>query len=70
MPDPTRAVWRKSTRSNNGGNCVEVADNLLADQSVVFIRDSKHPAGPVLAFTPRTWKTFVTSAKAGTFDRT
>lgn len=25
MTDTPRAYWRKSTRSNNGGNCVEVA---------------------------------------------
>ncbi len=28
MPDLSNAVWRKSTRSNAAGNCVEVADNL------------------------------------------
>ena len=26
MIDLTHAVWRKSIRSNGGGNCVEVAD--------------------------------------------
>ncbi|MEU1754219.1 DUF397 domain-containing protein [Micromonospora matsumotoense] len=50
MPDLTGAVWRKSTRSNNGGNCVEVADNIPA---VVGLRDSKDPTGPTLTFTPR-----------------
>ncbi len=29
MPDLTRARWRKSSYSNsNGGNCIEVADDL------------------------------------------
>ena len=38
-PDDT---WRKSRRSQNGANCVEVRDTL--DQ----LRDSKNPTGPTL----------------------
>ncbi|WP_420812756.1 DUF397 domain-containing protein [Micromonospora zingiberis] len=41
--DLTGARWRKSSRSGgNGGDCVEVADNL---SGVVGVRDSKDPAG-------------------------
>ncbi|MET8084739.1 DUF397 domain-containing protein [Micromonospora sp. NPDC005197] len=55
----TGARWRKSTRSGpDGGNCVEVADNL---PGLVAVRDSKDPAGPVLVFTPDAWGTFVGS---------
>ncbi|MFI0794952.1 DUF397 domain-containing protein [Micromonospora rubida] len=61
MPDLTGAAWRKSTRSNNGGNCVEVADNLAG---VVGLRDSKDPTGPVLTFTPNAWGTFIQGVKA------
>ncbi|MCX4388980.1 DUF397 domain-containing protein [Micromonospora peucetia] len=51
------ARWRKSTRSSgNGGNCVEVADNL---PGFVAVRDSKDPAGPALAFAPAAWRAFV-----------
>ncbi|OWV07403.1 DUF397 domain-containing protein [Micromonospora wenchangensis] len=51
------ARWRKSTRSNGqGGNCVEVADEL---SGVVMVRDSKDPGGPVLAFDPYAWRAFV-----------
>ncbi|SCE73550.1 protein of unknown function (DUF397) [Micromonospora matsumotoense] len=55
--DLSDARWRKSTRSGpDGGNCVEVADNL---SGVVIVRDSKDPSGPVLAFDPYAWRAFV-----------
>jgi hypothetical protein len=62
--DLSRALWRKSTRSNNGGACVEVATNLPA---VVAIRDSKDPDGPVLVFNPDKWQAFVVGIRAGEF---
>lgn len=65
--DLSRAVWRKSTRSNGPSDCVEVADNL---PGVVALRDSKDQAGPVLAYTPDGWRTFVEGVKAGEFDLT
>ncbi|WP_431907685.1 DUF397 domain-containing protein [Micromonospora carbonacea] len=56
MADLSGARWRKSTRSaGNGGECVEVADNL---PGIVAVRDSKDPAGPALTFTPAAWTTF------------
>jgi hypothetical protein len=47
--DYPNAKWRKSSYSNDGGQgeCVEVAG--LPDR--VAMRDSKDPAGPVLACT-------------------
>jgi hypothetical protein len=60
------AVWRKSSRSNgHGGNCVEVADNLTG---VVGVRDSKDPTGPVLAFEPVAWHSFVCAVKPRSCD--
>ncbi|GAB3361053.1 DUF397 domain-containing protein [Micromonospora halotolerans] len=53
------AEWRKSSRSGQG-ECVEVADNL---PGVVGVRDSKDPTGPVLTFTPPTWRAFVAFTK-------
>lgn len=66
MPNLAGATWRKSTRSNNGGNCVEVADNL---PGVVGLRDSKDQSGPVLSFDPSDWAAFVATLKAGTLAR-
>jgi hypothetical protein len=62
MPDFTGAQWRKSTRSgSNGGNCVEVADNL---PGVVYVRDSKNPDGAVLTFEPDSWRAFIEDVKS------
>jgi hypothetical protein len=61
--DLTGAVWRKSTRSDNGGaTCVEVATNL---SGVVGVRDSKDRGGPVLAFGPAAWTGFMAAATSG-----
>ncbi|MEV2240046.1 DUF397 domain-containing protein [Micromonospora sp. NPDC049891] len=56
----TDARWRTATRSsNNGGDCVEVADNLPGR---VLVRDSKDRTGGTLAFTPPAWRAFVAAA--------
>jgi uncharacterized protein DUF397 len=66
MADLSGAVWRKSTRSDNGGaSCVEVAKNL---PDVVGVRDTKDRSGPVLTFAPAVWSAFVDDVKAGEFD--
>ncbi|MFG1914752.1 DUF397 domain-containing protein [Micromonospora sp. NPDC048898] len=60
MTDLTGAVWRKSTRSgDNGGNCVEVADNL---PGIVGVRDSKDSTGPLLTFSAQAWTKFISAA--------
>ena len=61
MTDLANASWRRSTRSGNSGNCVEVADNLT---HVVAVRDSKDPTGPALTFSPVAWAAFTTTLRA------
>jgi hypothetical protein len=68
MLDLSRAAWRKSTYSGNGGECVEVADNFAAEHGIVLVRDSKDPAGPILTFTRGEWTAFLHGAAAGEFD--
>ncbi|MEV4525948.1 DUF397 domain-containing protein [Streptosporangium sp. NPDC049304] len=58
------AIWRKSSYSTNGGNCVEVArmDNRY------LVRDSKDPDGAVLSFSSGGWTAFLSRVKTGDFD--
>ena len=49
--------WVKSSRSGNGG-CIEVA---AAAQ--ILVRDTKDRQGPVLAFSPATWRRFASQVK-------
>ncbi|QWA21988.1 DUF397 domain-containing protein [Streptomyces sp. JCM17656] len=49
MPDLSGAKWRSSTYSGGNNECVEIADNI---PTLIPVRDSKRPTGPVIAFTP------------------
>jgi hypothetical protein len=63
IPDLSRASWRKSTKSQDNGGCVEVADL----QQHMAVRDSKDPDGPALIFRGEQWNRFVSRAAAGKF---
>ncbi|MFF1648188.1 DUF397 domain-containing protein [Streptomyces sp. NPDC058240] len=59
--------WFKSSFSENGGQCIEVAANLVAPLGVVPVRDSKNPSGPVLNASAASFASFVAGVKAGEF---
>ncbi|WP_309485839.1 DUF397 domain-containing protein [Marinitenerispora sediminis] len=53
-------MWRKSSYSNAGGNCVEAA--ALPGRHAV--RDSTHPHGAQLRFALSEWNAFLGAVKA------
>jgi hypothetical protein len=59
--NPSRAVWRTSSYTNNGGACVEVADN---QPDIIAVRDSKDRNGPVLLLSSSQWREFITKLRA------
>ncbi|MFE4380932.1 DUF397 domain-containing protein [Streptomyces cyaneofuscatus] len=60
--------WFTSSYSDNGGNCVEMAVNLVAARGIVPVRDSKCVDGPALAVRTAAFSAFVAGVQAGTFD--
>ena len=56
--------WIKSSFSFANSNCAEVAE----DGGCVLVRNSRHPGGPALVFTPGEWSAFIAGVKAGEFD--
>ncbi|MEU7767124.1 DUF397 domain-containing protein [Nocardia sp. NPDC049190] len=64
--DLSEARWFKSSRSQAGKECVEVA---FLDGGKVGVRDSKNPTGPALVFTPGEWDAFTAGVTDGEFSR-
>ena len=64
--DLSAVSWRKSSYSNSdGGECVEVSDDLDA---VIPVRDSKNPNSPAVTFAADDWSAFVSAVKSGALD--
>ncbi|MDW5325352.1 DUF397 domain-containing protein [Plantactinospora sp. KLBMP9567] len=63
MIDFSYATWRKSTKTQQSGQCVEVA----RVGEVVGVRDSKDPDGPVLVFRKGDFASFLNGAAKGEF---
>ncbi|MER6091083.1 DUF397 domain-containing protein [Streptomyces bluensis] len=55
-------LYRKSSYSTGGYECVEIATNI---PTTVAIRDSKNPGGPSLRIGPTTWTAFETALRDG-----
>ncbi|MFH9071581.1 DUF397 domain-containing protein [Streptomyces alboflavus] len=55
--------WFKSSYSDNGGACIEIAANLVAAHGVVPVRDSKRPKGPVVDVRADAFSCFVNGLK-------
>ncbi|MGW2837753.1 DUF397 domain-containing protein [Streptomyces sp. NPDC001493] len=59
--------WFTSSYSTDGGQCVEVATNLVATHGAAPIRDSKDVGGPVLGLSTTSFTSFVAGLKSGDF---
>ncbi|GLW12866.1 transcriptional regulator [Microtetraspora sp. NBRC 13810] len=76
--DLSRVEWRKSSLSSDDTDFVEVATVQAehvagthksdAADHLYLLRDSKHPDGPILVFTPGEWQAFMAGVKDGEFD--
>lgn len=65
MAEQLARAWRKASRSNGSGACVEVA---VFTDGTIGVRDSKDREGPKLTFTPAEWEAFLDGARKGEFD--
>ena len=65
VPHATPSGWRKSSRSTNTDNCVEVG--RVADGAAV--RDTKDRAAGFFTTNSQQWTAFVDALKGGRFDR-
>lgn len=62
LPRQANLTWRKSSASATS-NCVEIA----CSETMIHVRDSKNPGGPMLSFTRGAWLTFLAASRNGAF---
>ncbi|WP_409238802.1 DUF397 domain-containing protein [Streptomyces sp. PA5.6] len=55
-------AWFKSSYSDPGQNCLEVAALTAPPGTGIAVRDSKNPHGPALLLRPSSWSAFVAHA--------
>ncbi|MGW2279336.1 DUF397 domain-containing protein [Streptomyces sp. NPDC001770] len=55
----------KSSYSNNGGACVEIATNLATTHDIVPVRDSKDLGRPALDLAAGSFMSFLSAVKSG-----
>jgi hypothetical protein len=58
--DDVITPWRKSSYSNSGANCVEIACTRSGKMAV---RDSKNPEGGALTLSRGEWRAFLAQVK-------
>jgi len=63
--DDVTTPWRKSSYSNTGANCVEVARTRSGK---VAVRDSRNPDAGALRFSPDEWQAFAAKVQAMASD--
>ncbi|WP_235926730.1 DUF397 domain-containing protein [Actinokineospora pegani] len=61
VSDLAGAVWRKSSHSGGGNDCVE----LVVSRSGAAVRDSKNTESGHLAFADVEWAEFLNEVKGG-----
>lgn len=64
--DPEITNWRKSSRSDADGNCVEVGTST--DGKSIGIRDSKNREGGMLLPSRPAWEAFIEGVRQGKFN--
>ena len=64
QPTTLTRLWRKSSHSTGGNDCVEIAQA----GTTCLVRDSKNPDGAYLAVQQQAWAAFTDDIKNGAYS--